>query len=333
MHTPPTEVVRKECEPFVLSDARLAALMTDLDRDIRTGLSEDGHPRSSVKCYVTYVQDMPNGTERGQYLALDLGGTNFRVLCVWLGEGPRSGRTESQIFRVPAHLQTGRGADLFDHIALCLAEFVRDRRIDNRHALPLGFTFSFPLRQVGLTRGYLSSWTKGFDCSGVVDQDVVRLLKEAIARRGDVKIDVCGILNDTTGTIMSCAWDHPNTRIGLIVGTGCNACYVERVENAEMFDGDASKPHVVINTEWGAFGDDGKLDAVRTAFDRTVDENSLNPTKQVFEKLISGMYIGEIVRLVIVKLAGENHLFGGKTSEELLTAGTFCTSYVSEIER
>lgn len=35
----------------------------------------------------------------------------------------------------------------------------------------------------------------------------------------DVKIDVCAILNDTTGTLMSCAWKNRNCRIGLIVGT------------------------------------------------------------------------------------------------------------------
>lgn len=35
----------------------------------------------------------------------------------------------------------------------------------------------------------------------------------------DVKIDVCAILNDTTGTLMSCAWKNQNCRIGLIVGT------------------------------------------------------------------------------------------------------------------
>lgn len=72
---------------------------------------------------------------------------------------------------------------LFDHIAKCLAEFIKKYNLDNKNALPLGFTFSFPLRQVGLTKGYLNSWTKGFNCSGVVNEDVVRLLKEAIRRR------------------------------------------------------------------------------------------------------------------------------------------------------
>lgn len=50
--------------------------------------------------------------------------------------------------------------------------------------LPLGFTFSFPLTQVGLTKGLLAQWTKGFSCSGVVSKDVVQLLEEALARRG-----------------------------------------------------------------------------------------------------------------------------------------------------
>lgn len=34
----------------------------------------------------------------------------------------------------------------------------------------------------------------------------------------DVKISVMAILNDTTGTLMSCAWKNHNCKIGLIVG-------------------------------------------------------------------------------------------------------------------
>jgi len=68
--------------------------------------------------------------------------------------------------------------------------------------------------------------------------------------------------------------------MSVFVGTGCNACYVEKVENAELFDGDKTKSHVIVNCEWGAFGDDGKLDAIRTKYDREIDENSLNPGQQ-----------------------------------------------------
>lgn len=48
--------------------------------------------------------------------------------------------------------------------------------------------------------------------------------------------------------------------------------------------------------------------------------------------MISGMYLGEVVRLALVKLAQEKMLFGGEVSEALLTPYTFETRYISEIE-
>eukprot|EP00105_Crassostrea_gigas_P043225 XP_019927373.1 PREDICTED: hexokinase type 2-like [Crassostrea gigas] len=88
----------------------------------------------------------------------------------------------------------------------------------------------------------------------------------------------------------------------------------------------------MINTEWGALGDDGCLDFVKTEYDRQVDKHSINPGRQIYEKMISGMYMGEIVRLALEKLRKHGLLFGGKGSEELSTRGRFYTKYVSEIE-
>ena len=49
-----------------------------------------------------------------------------------------------------------------------------------------------------------------------------------------------------------------------------------------MYEGDRpSNKEVVINTEWGAFGNTGSLDIVRTIYDYELDRNSLNPGKQV----------------------------------------------------
>jgi hexokinase len=65
------------------------------------------------------------------------------------------------------------------------------------------------------------------------------------------------------------------------LGTGSNACYVEKVSNAEMYDGPANgKDHILINTEWGAFGDNGALDFIRTEYDREMDEFSINKGRQ-----------------------------------------------------
>lgn len=40
------------------------------------------------------------------------------------------------------------------------------------------------MQQLGLTKGMLIRWTKGFNCEGVVGRDVVEMLEEALKRRG-----------------------------------------------------------------------------------------------------------------------------------------------------
>jgi hexokinase len=120
--------------------------------------------------------------------------------------------------------------------------------------------------------------------------------------------------------------------MGVILGTGSNACYVEKVANAELFNGDSHGQEVIINCEWGAFGDTGTLEFIRTEYDRIIDDNSINKGNQLFEKMISGMYMGEIVRLVLVKFTRAGFLFQGKTSDLLETKDKFFTKYVSEIE-
>lgn len=74
-----------------------------------------------------------------------------------------------------------------------------------------GFTFSFPMYQKNVNSAILISWTKSYNCSGVVGEDVVRLLDEAIKRNTDLNITVNSVLNDTTGQWWSpanvCSWD------------------------------------------------------------------------------------------------------------------------------
>lgn len=48
--------------------------------------------------------------------------------------------------------------------------------------------------------------------------------------------------------------------------------------------------------------------------------------------MISGMYLGEIVRLVLVKMTKDKLLFKGQISEALGTRGRFETKFISEIE-
>lgn len=62
-------------------------------------------------------------------------------------------------------------------------------------------------------------------------------------------------------------------------GTGCNACYMEEMKSVELVEGEEGR--MCVNTEWGAFGDNGELEEFRLEYDRVVDESSINPGQQL----------------------------------------------------
>ena len=97
---------------------------------------------------------------------------------------------------------------------------------------------------------------------------------------------------------------------------------MDRIGNLEegSLEGGKRPDHMVINCEMGAFGDDGCLAKFRTKYDLTVDEISPNKGQQIFEKMVSGMYLGEIVRLILLEAAKQKILFAGFISKELETA-------------
>ncbi|XP_038844377.1 hexokinase-2-like [Salvelinus namaycush] len=317
-------------QPFRLSVEKLQDVSSRLRKDMIRGLGKHTHCRAPVKMLPTFVRAIPDGREKGDFLALDLGGTNFRVLRVRVVEEMQKLlKMDSKICAIPQEIMLGTGEQLFDHIAACLAEFLESLELKDQ-TLPLGFTFSFPCEQKDIDKSILIHWTKGFNCSGVVGEDVVRLLREAIHRRGDYDIGSVAMVNDTVGTMMSCGYRDQSCEIGMIIGTGTNACYMEEIKNVKRVEGEDGR--MCINTEWGGFGDDGSLKDIQTEFDLVVDGDSLNPGVHVFEKMISGMYLGEIARLVLVKLARDKLLFGGDLSVALLTQDSFETRFISEIE-
>uniref|UniRef100_A0A1I8A7H2 Hexokinase n=1 Tax=Steinernema glaseri TaxID=37863 RepID=A0A1I8A7H2_9BILA len=328
--------IHEICQCFKLTDATLKRVMDAMVVSMEKGLDPETASTAAMKMLPSYVRAVPNGTEQGDFLALDLGGTNFRVLLIRLVDG--ESKMEGKIFRVPDRLMKGTGEQLFDHIAQCLADFMKDHHVMDRGRLPLGFTFSFPCKQEGLTCAKLVSWTKGFNASGVEGEDVVQLLHDACARRNDIDIDVVAVLNDTTGTLMACAYLENSCQIGVIVGTGFNACYMEKMERIKKMAGeidhtkDGLPDEMIVNTEWGGFGDDGEIEFIRTKFDQAVDATTINPGKHLYEKMISGMYLGEVVRVVLEHLARENLIFNGDF-DAISVPHSFPTKYVSEIER
>ncbi|XP_021230610.1 glucokinase isoform X2 [Numida meleagris] len=408
------EKVEQILSEFRLKEEDLRKVMHRMQKEMDRGLKLETHEEASVKMLPTYVRSTPEGSEVGDFLSLDLGGTNFRVMLVKVGEGEEGQwkvKTKHQMYSIPEDAMTGTAEMLFDYISECISDFLDKHQMKHKK-LPLGFTFSFPVRHEDIDKGILLNWTKGFKASGAEGNNVVGLLRDAIKRRGvrraprphchrvgpplgsiiivciptpcllsprvspsnahvttcvfphpiptiivrvpipyplsprvsrshahitacplpgqDFEMDVVAMVNDTVATMISCYYEDHRCEVGMIVGTGCNACYMEEMHNVELVEGDEGR--MCVNTEWGAFGASGELDEFLLEYDRVVDETSLNPGQQLYEKIIGGKYMGEIVRLVLLRLVDENLLFSGQACEKLKTRGAFETRFVSQVE-
>lgn len=118
--------------------------------EMHAGLASEGG--SKLKMLISYVDNLPTGDEEGLFYALDLGGTNFRVMCVQLGEKEkRMVKHEVKEVLISQNVMAGSSSEvLFDFIATALAEFVAtegdDFYLPPGRQRELGFTFSFPVK-------------------------------------------------------------------------------------------------------------------------------------------------------------------------------------------
>ncbi|CAI5437663.1 unnamed protein product [Caenorhabditis angaria] len=318
---------------FKLSNTTLRRMMLHLSDNMDRGL-ESGLEKSTIAMLPSFVPELPNGKERGKFVAMDLGGTNLRVMLMEIEPGEPM-RTKQFNTRMPNAAMHGTGAKLFDYIAKALADFLIERELANEN-LPVGFTFSYPCDQTGLRSATLLRWTKGVTATGCVGEDVVQLLEDAIARDGRVKVEIVALINDTVGTMVAAAYEAGGQcDIGVIIGTGTNASYME--DSKKIVHGLANATdkythkQMIIDTEWGGFGDRGEADYIFTRYDKIVDSRSDHPGVNSLDKLIAGMCMGELVRLVLERLCENKVIFNGNGSKLLRTVNTFPTKYISEI--
>jgi len=185
----------------------------------------------------------------------------------------------------------------------------------------MGFTFSFPVNQTSINSGILIKWTKGFTAKDVVEKDIVYLLNKAMKKKG-VNANVNVLINDTVGTLLTGSYQQVNSDccIGLILGTGSNTCYWEKMENIKKYKSGPKEniSGMVINMEAGNFGSRRiGIDMPLTKWDHELNQQSNNPDNQILEKQISGMYLGEITRLVILDLIRQGKIFSSFKDSKL----------------
>ncbi|KAI9769044.1 MAG: hexokinase A [Geoglossum umbratile] len=330
------EQIKRLEELFSVDTAKLKHITDRFVSELEKGLSvEGGSIVSTSPMNPTWVTGYPTGYETGTFLALDMGGTNLRVCEISLPEEKSEFDIVQSKYRMPEELKTGKSEDLWEYIADCLQQFVEYQHgEEDVGTLPLGFTFSYPATQNYIDHGILQRWTKGFDIEGVEGQDVVPMLEAAIAKRG-LPIKLTALINDTTGTLIASAYTDDTTKVGCIFGTGCNAAYMENIGSVPKLahmNLDPDMP-IAINCEWGAF-DNEHLVLPRTTYDAKIDQDSPRPGQQAFEKMVAGLYLGEIFRLVLIDLHDNKdiRIFEGQSVEQLRKPYSLDASYLSSIE-
>ena len=167
--TPPPDerekVLNELVKPLILDELTLHTLayqFCEVYKDLALHSEEQFLP--------TPVTKLPSGHESGQFLAIDVGGTNLRVAFVDLlgdsagvangigsretiknAQRPRVRRTLEKAWPIGEHLKMDKTEDLFAWIGDCIAEVVGDRLSADASKVPvpkeldMGITFSFPM--------------------------------------------------------------------------------------------------------------------------------------------------------------------------------------------
>ncbi|KAN0076625.1 hypothetical protein V8E54_006767 [Elaphomyces granulatus] len=313
----------------------MLAMSENIREQLRQGL------RSSPECMLpSYNHSLPTGEEEGTYLALDVGGSTFRVALIEL-QGRQRGMKVLRVASSPIDntVKLLEGAAFFDWIAENIdTMLIQVGEKYGRDTVPLaiGLSWSFPIDQTSISSGRVIRMGKGFLCSnGTAGQELGDLIIQSCRKR---KLNVCmaAIVNDGSATLLSRAYLDPNTRLSLILGTGTNVA-VHFPVHAIAVGKFGTRPqdwfdhakHVIVNSELSMFGG-GVLP--RTRWDEVINRTQLRPDYQPLEYMVTGRYLGEITRLIIVEAVETAGLFDGELPHSMREPYSFDTATVAFLE-
>ncbi|XP_044716320.1 hexokinase domain-containing protein [Hirsutella rhossiliensis] len=296
--------------------------------DLSAGLKKQFFERlqTDMQCMLpSYSHRLPTGNESGQYVAVDVGGSTLRVALVELRgreahQGKQSDIVSMRNFRIAKAIKDLEGMAFFDWMAEKIRETL-STGLSREHGpdkpIPLALAWSFPLE-------------------GLVGEDLGRIVKSACEHCG-LNVELRAILNDSSACLLSRAYSYTSTRFGLILGTGVNMAAflpvrgIGRPKFGVRPDGWFDQAsHVIVNTELGMFGH-GILPMTR--WDRQLTKGHPRPDFQPLEHLVSGMYIGEIVRLALVEAIAATGMLGGVVPPSLENPYSLGADTLSLIER
>ncbi|KAL9546482.1 hypothetical protein MBANPS3_006638 [Mucor bainieri] len=318
-------------QKFHVPDEKLSTLMQGVGLEMKHGLKSN-ETSNDLKMIPSFVSGYPTGTEKGTYLALEISGVDVYVCQVRLkGEGGKLAINQYQ-YKIPDHLTAGDTmSTLIDYIADCVADFQHRVGASQEMGISMGISLGFAVRQTGLDKGFIVALEHGFEYPNAVGSDIVDLFHQRFEAKG-LAVKVVAMANDAVCTLLAHAYQHPSTRIGIVHSAGTNCAYYDKVINMENFMADhptslATTSDMIINTEWCNIS---SKYLPSNKFDELVDLESNNKGVHAFEKMTTGMYLGELVRLILVEFADQHILSFDIDDEECLLRipYQFDTSYM-----
>ncbi|KAI4947877.1 hypothetical protein J4E86_008394 [Alternaria arbusti] len=323
-----------------------APLATAKMLDMSTRLQAQFAPKlqSSDICMLpSYNHKLPSGYEKGTYLALDVGGSTFRIALVELnGRQPDAKNMRIVVmksYKIDEKVRQRRGNDFFEWMAEKIQDALADPLLQNstdKKSFPMGLAWSFPVEQTSSRSANLLAMGKGFRATeGVLGQDLSELIMAPCRKRG-LPVHMDSIINDSSATLLSRAYEDPSTRFAVILGTGFNISVHLPVSSLattkymgypQQWLDEAT--HVLVNTECSMFG---KGIFPTTRWDDQLNDAHMRPDFQPFEHMISGRYIGEIVRLILVEAVQKAGLFSGEIPDQLAETYTLDTGTIAAME-
>lgn len=213
------------------SDDELLKLSRGLQAEYITALLHNEH------CMLpSYNHLLPTGYEKGIYVALDVGGSTFRVAVIELfGRGAVPSVEawkimNKQKFKIDEQIKQKKGEEFFDWLAekiegaLVGTEGLEQRCPLNgeRGTMKMGLSWSFPIEHTSLRSGKIHGMGKGFKAmEGMLGMDLADTVQAACDRR-NLPLSLIATINDSAATLISRGYNTPHTHYGLILGTGMN---------------------------------------------------------------------------------------------------------------
>ncbi|PKI40939.1 hypothetical protein CRG98_038676 [Punica granatum] len=321
---------RESATPVPLLWRVADALASNMDASLSTSTDQKSS-NSTLNMLVASVDSLPTGEEEGIYYGVNLKSKDFLLLSARLGgkKTPISDLHRQEI-SFPSHvLSSTTSQEVFDFVASKVAEFVAgypgDKTENSKVGKGLGFTISYPVGHAATEDNSASGRNTAIKWkSFLVDdpvQDQKQLLGEinsALKKHG-VDMQTFALVIDPAGDLAGGRYYSQDCVAAVTLGTGTSAAYTELAESVPRPRWLGVWPksgEILVTMGWGNFS---CSDLPITEFDSCLDAESSNPGSQIFEKLISGTYLGETVRRVLLKMAQETLIFGKKVSDELKT--------------